>query len=365
MSCGAVTLEVLAISPESCSGGGDEDLDGATDCFDTECFNRDGCPAGLPGDNCSSAVTVDGAGWEASFNTCSFANDFATSGAAGCKTHGVAGDVVTKVVAAEAGTYRVTFDSGAAGPFGAGNFDSIINVVKSATCPTTPTSFNSCVVSADAGDPEKVDFTAQAGDTFWVLVDGYSSGCGPGKLKVTRLMPENCGDGIDNDGDGETDCADVLDCNGADRAEPLADCPTLTLACESDVAIPSLPYNDNNRDLCDTVRGLDFADDDVCEDYIDETAGGVTYSYTAPVDQTVRVTAVPSGELDLVLNLTRFCNPSGPTGCVAGSDGFSQEVTETTLAAGETVYIPVNLYPSFFGAECGPFNLAVEAIDSP
>ena len=366
-TCGSVTFEVVPVAPEVCTGGVDEDIDGAVDCYDSSCFGRDGCPNGLPNDTCATAEVVDGAGWSARVNTCSFTNDFQGSGSftSGCESHGSAGDAVVRVVAAEAGTYRVTLDAGAAGSSGGGSFDSVINVVKATACPgagsaSGTTGLTACVASVDDGDPETLDFEAAAGEEFWVFFDGYSTGCGPAALSITRLAPEACGDGVDNDGDGGTDCADLDDCNGADRPDPLADCPQLDLTCGTDVVIASLPYSDPGRDMCDYLRAVDF-DADSCESNIESEGGGVTYSYTAPVAQTVTVIATPTAA-DIVLNLSTFCNPAGLTTCVAGSDRLATEEASASLEAGETLYIHVNLYnASYSGDVCEPFSLSVQA----
>lgn len=178
----------IALTELFCAGGVDEDRDGALDCYDSDCFGRDGCPSGLPGDTCATATVITGTSFSATFNSCSFSNNFSSASVGGCRSHGAAGDAIFQVVAAGAGTYRVAYDTGAAGPGGAGAFDSIINVARnvgmSATCPT---SLTNCVASSDQGDPESVDFTAAAGDIFWVMVDGFSSGCGTGTVTITKL----------------------------------------------------------------------------------------------------------------------------------------------------------------------------------
>jgi hypothetical protein len=351
-TCGSVSFEVIPVAPEACTGGVDDDLDGAVDCYDSGCFGVDGCPAGMPNDTCDSAETITGDAWRASFNTCSFTSGFSGSPqfGSGCRTHGAAGDALVKVVAPAAGTYSVTFDGRASG------FDSVVNVLKSPDCPTA---FNAaCVASSDIGAVEKVRFSAEAGESFWVMVDGYSTGCGAGTLTVTRLAPENCGDGIDNDDDGFTDCADLVECNG------VGACPQRELACGSDVTIAALPYADSARDLCafDSAQLFDGA---TCNDNIDASLGGMVYSYTAPVAQSVRVTVTPLDEqaTDLVVNLTNYCDSEGATTCLDDSDTFGAEEVNADLAAGETLYIHVNLYDSFSSNSCGAVDVNVEVVD--
>jgi uncharacterized repeat protein (TIGR02543 family) len=361
------------VAPESCTGAFDEDHDGFVDCYDPDCVGRPGCPAGYPDDTCATATTIRGAFWSSTFDTCAYTANYSGTATNGCKTHGSAKDAIVRIVADVAGTYRVSFDTGAAGVGGTGSFDSTLNVVKSVSCPN---SFNSCVASSDRGDPERVDIPALAGETFWVLADGYGTRCGVGRLTVTRLEPEQCSDGIDNDDDGLTDCSDISDCNGAIRPAPLQNCPFLDFRCAADVNITSLPFTNNGRNLCNHQSAETFSTTSACKAYVDPSLGGIIYAYRAPVSQKVRVTAIPRstwydeffGEslpIDLLLNLTKQCSPTAdPTPCVASSDSPTEdtEVAETTVAANETLYIHVNLANSPYGNDCGNIDLRVEVV---
>lgn len=60
---------------------------------------------------------------------------------------------------------------------------------------------------------ELVTFNAQANTTYYIVVDGYNSAQGPFALSFQCTAAEICNDGLDNDGDGDTDCDDP-DCNG-------------------------------------------------------------------------------------------------------------------------------------------------------
>jgi uncharacterized repeat protein (TIGR02543 family) len=359
--------------PEECAGGVDEDFDGLFDCFDPDCVNRNGCPATLPGDTCATAAVVNSSAWANQLDTCRYANNFGTSGIGGCKTHGSGGDAVLKFVPTVSGTYRVNLDTGPPGTVS--GFDSTLNVVRGASCPTV---FNSCLASADGGDPEQLDFAAVAGETYWILADGYGSRCGMARLTVSRLEAERCGDGVDNDGDGLTDCNDITDCNGAVRPPPLANCPSVNFRCQSDVTVTALPYSNPGRDLCNhsSVEEFDRSTATRCKPDVDSELGGIVYAYTAPAPQRVRVTVTPIGTwfepeggewlpIDVVLNLTRICsNTADPTPCLASSDVSESvfETAEVALAAGETLYAHVNLWASPFGNDCGVVDVKIEAL---
>ncbi len=371
----------IIIGAESCSGAIDEDNDGFVDCYDADCLGRPGCAATYPDDTCANATTVQGGVWSQLLNSCAYANNFAASAAGGCKRHGSEGDVIVKLVAQTAGLYRVTHDTKANGATG---FDSVINVMKATTCPTT---FNSCVAASDRGNPERVEFTAAAGETFWILADGYGTGCGVSRLTIQKVEAERCDDGLDNDGDGRTDCQDLGtydaagtlltpgDCNGVARAAPLSACPFLDFRCGTDVVVGAMPFTNSGRNLCSFSRFEDFmATGYACTANIDPTLGGITYAYTAPVAQKVRVTATPRGTwfddlsgtsepIDIVLNLSRYCSPtSALTPCLATSDTPGQETADVTLAAGETFYAHVNLYNSPFGNDCGAIDLTMQVV---
>ena len=71
----------------------------------------------------------------------------------------------------------------------------------------------SSVVSGVGTD--SVTFTAEVGRTYYIIVEAFG-GTGSFDLSFqdnTGGCPEDCNDGIDNDNDGDTDCADT-DCIG-------------------------------------------------------------------------------------------------------------------------------------------------------
>ncbi len=60
---------------------------------------------------------------------------------------------------------------------------------------------------------EQVVFQAQANTTYYVVVDGFSGAESAYSLSFMCTGVEICDDGVDNDGDGQADCADN-DCDG-------------------------------------------------------------------------------------------------------------------------------------------------------
>ncbi len=86
--------------------------------------------------------------------------------------------------------------------------------------------WNSCGGSVLACDDDGgtgflslVELTASFGTTYYIRVSGWNGATGPIALDIScsSFTAENCSDGIDNDGDGLVDCADVANC-GMDPA---------------------------------------------------------------------------------------------------------------------------------------------------
>ncbi len=51
---------------------------------------------------------------------------------------------------------------------------------------------NTCVGSADTGNPEEFGFTATAGTDYWVIVDGWNGGVGDYTLDITETTATGC-----------------------------------------------------------------------------------------------------------------------------------------------------------------------------
>jgi hypothetical protein len=67
----------------------------------------------------------------------------------------------------------------------------------------------SCVdYGAASGTADEASFTAEAGLTYYVVVDGYAGAAGQFDVTVTCADAETCDDGIDNNGNALIDCSD-------------------------------------------------------------------------------------------------------------------------------------------------------------
>jgi len=339
----------------ACGDQLDNDQDGMTDCYDGDCKASALCPNGAIGDTCAGAVSIDTLPSSADFDTCDYTSDYAQSSTGGCKTMGSAGDVTAHFVAPEDGDYRVSFTTGLGG---SSTFDSVLNVVKGDVCPSAPIA--ACWAGVDdavAAPTEALTLTALAGESFWILADGYGAGCGIANLAVVRLTDELCDDEVDNDGDGLIDCADP-DCKAS---EPLL-CPTPAGETCSDTAIEvlSLPFSDATRSTCDFAQDY-TADGDTCQDY---SGSEVIYRYTATAPATLEVTLQALGEpTDMVLSARLGCPDTIVLDqCIASEDAHSvalAEVMQVAVEAGETLYI---FAAPYFSSRCTGYELEVHEL---
>jgi len=95
-----------------------------------------------------------------------------------------------------------------------GSMDAVIRVLD--TCDATA----ACLFSEDYGETD-LSFVAPADGTYFVILEAYSSSSTSVDYHFTIDVPppeSQCGDGVDNDFDGDTDCEDS-DCAGQGSCE--------------------------------------------------------------------------------------------------------------------------------------------------
>ncbi|TNF32443.1 MAG: hypothetical protein EP329_10200 [Deltaproteobacteria bacterium] len=204
-----------------CDNGEDDDHDGLADCYDPDCEATAACPA-LLGGACDTAITVDAVPAALVTDTCPYGDDFRTLwGAPGCETQldpfAVGRDVVIRFVAPAAGDYLLRGDDNVDKSIWGGWLPHVNIVDGAAGCPARD--FSSCLAHFDFFGFDVIDrvvVTATApGDTFYIVVDSDRTTCDRFGFYVTPWAPEagRCADGVDDDGDGATDCRDA-DCAG-------------------------------------------------------------------------------------------------------------------------------------------------------
>jgi hypothetical protein len=349
-ACGNGTMRIVGVAPEVCDDNSDNDADGAIDCADRDCFGVGACPSAPPGDSCATPVVVNTTTFSQSFASCSYTNSFQASAANNCRTMGSAGDVVVSFTAPEDGTYRIVYDTGAAGEGGTGSFDAILNVVKQATCPTVPIA--SCLVGVDNGDPETATITAVAGETFWIIADGWSSGCGNATLNINKLAPEVCDDTVDNDGDARVDCNDS-DCLGVGTCRTAAPGET----CQTAIEITGTTFSQAFTTTCDFVSTFQASGGNNCRTM--GSAGDAIVKLVAPQTGRYRFSfdtgaagSGGTGSFDSILNVVKSttCPTTPIAACVAGADGGDPENVAFDAVAGETFWVIADGFSTGCGA---------------
>ena len=186
-----------------------------------------------------------------------------------------------------------------------------------------------------------------AGEKLYVGVD--SAGAGGGftiELSCTPSAETDCGDGVDEDEDGATDCDDD-DCAGAPACVSQG-CPAAaTIACGGVDSSATWAAGATTR----------FDAYDGCADPYEYPAPEYIYAFTAAADGSVFVTLTDeSAETDLVI----LADSSGdclPDGCLA----WGLDAASFVAQAGETYYVVVDGYLT----DQGSFTVSVACGDQP
>ncbi len=185
-----------------CNDGQDNDLDGLTDCEDPDCATYSYCEESQ---SCQAPLHVDSFPFAISGDDfyADFTNDhtFTGGGSVGCGTANGSEAVFTVDLLAG---QRLRMDE-------PGSLDVVFRVLG--TCTTSP---YTCLLSQDSPETN-VQFVAPVDGTYFIVLEAYYSSHTSRAYDFTMhrfdVTETSCDDGIDNDGDGLTDCADP-DCYG-------------------------------------------------------------------------------------------------------------------------------------------------------
>jgi hypothetical protein len=218
-------LPICAVGTEDCTNKRDDDRDGAVDCDDPDCANHPSCQSLL----CKPAldfgkIAAQGAKVTRSFNTTERPDTYTSP----CAVPG-GGEVVAHFSLAAKTDLKLAYSQ----PAG----DHVIGIFRAGVgeaCNANP------VKCFDPDSAKTGDFSVKqlpAGD-YYLFVEAFAATL-EGKMDVTistqtPLRPEVCNNGIDDDGDGAVDCAD-LDC----AFEPAC----ITQNCQVDVNLGTLVIN--------------------------------------------------------------------------------------------------------------------------
>jgi hypothetical protein len=218
-----------------------------------------------------------------------------------------------------------------------------------------------------------IQFDVVAGDTYYIVVDGYYGAAGsfalelscdpvspgddddtvgPGDDDDAATTPEDCADGIDNDADGAVDCADA-DCAN-DPSCAVGVCTAVGTLSEgatstwennglgSTSVISSYPCQPNWDE-----SGPEFA-----YIYVASQSGQATVELALIADELIEFVFGPLDDLDVfVLDGSGACDPSA---CVAGGD----TTVTWNVSAGSTWYIVVDGYQG----DVSPYDLTLTLV---
>ena len=217
-----VHLDCTAEVEWNCVDGQDDDDDGLIDCEDPDCEGQEACP--LP--QCDPGWTLDCGGVDSWRNYGAGSTDLLDDYACTIFTqHGpefsyrftapLDGDVTVSLTGVTADLDLM-----------------VLSVPEGGECLA-----ENCIASGDLDGDDTATFTASAGTTYYIVVDGYNGNQGSYTLRldcaaaVTNEL--DCGNDIDDDEDGLTDCEDVDDCEDAVAcAEPQESCQAAgTIGC--------------------------------------------------------------------------------------------------------------------------------------
>ncbi|MFH1532046.1 MAG: hypothetical protein ABIK09_15075 [Pseudomonadota bacterium] len=254
-----IELSCPLITETKCDDGQDNDLDGLSDCLDTDC-------AGAP--FCQGVCVPTREAW------CGFAEGFSNMGWG--STHNV-----SKYPQCNSYTYS--------GPEITYRFTAPYDTTLSVKLALETASTDLLILGEDcdptsclAAGMDTVAFPVEGGETYSVVVDGYNAAVGTYLIAFDCTSEDEvlCNDGEDNDADGLVDCLDEEDCT-TDPACPKCS-PKDVLTCgESDT------WTTADSDATDVVT------DYTCNA---NTYDGPEYTYEYTADASGQVTVTLSSE---------------------------------------------------------------------
>ena len=290
---------------EQCSNGTDDDGDGLVDCNDPDCAPSPACGGGGGGgpanDLCGDAQAV-GEGVFAFDNSGAFLD-----GPTACDGN-MDTDVWFAYTASASGTATIE-TCGTAGSLD----DSVLIVYDGGTCPPSPT----CLASDDDGCTSPnfsstVTVPVVGGNTYLIQVGGWNGAMGNSDLSISLgggpAPVENCTNGVDDDGDGLTDCSDP-DCSAN---------PACGGGGSNDLCINATPVDEGSWAFDNSAAALDGPTD--CDGNM---ATDVWFLYTASATGTATIgTCNAGGTMDdtvLIVYDGSAC-PTAGAPCIASAD---------------------------------------------
>ena len=209
---GEYVLSIIELESGRCDDGADNDDDDAEDCFDIDCATDDACLFdGCAEDDLGSELGTIATGALTDFP---YAYTASCGDAAGGEPAGGrnAPDAFFTWSAPFSGTF--TFDT-----LGS-DYDTLLTILDG-DCGGDEIACNDDAFSGDIRTRSSITLDLAEGASITIVVGGWGSSTGDFVLNATAVELV-CADGIDNDLDGDTDCADE-DCVGSEACLEICD----------------------------------------------------------------------------------------------------------------------------------------------
>ena len=259
-----IDIELLVAPPESCLDGIDNDFDGDADCLDSDCSMAAHCqPIEMISDCdptfCTFAALAGPNGGD--LCTCSLlglqhpSSDDVVGSGASCNAFGDGDDLIINFNVAAYDAYSITTCEITPEDSSIAVFDGDpTGVANELACGSDAVMEpNFCSEITDNGGNGPPLFASLSGiTTMWVQVDEFNNGAFWNdvdervfQVELIAAAPEICNDALDNDLDGDFDCADS-DCNASASCSPVE---TIS-GCDPTYCSFSLGMGPNGGDLC-------------------------------------------------------------------------------------------------------------------
>ncbi len=377
--------------PESnCANGIDDDADGWTDCNDPDCALDPNCATG---EDCDNGVDDDGDG-DVDCDDSDCSADLACVDPGECSPiqNITCGDVIASSNTAPGSTDDI--DEWCGNPLPPGwtgpeitylftpTADGFVDITLSGLSEDLDIQ---AVVEDDGCDPEdceangwnpppqdeQMDWFAFQGTPYYIVIDGWNGAESSFTMTVTCTPLEEtgfCDNGIDDDEDGDVDCADVdclgdaacpeLDCSNGidDDADGHIDCADPD--CQTDpTCIPESNCvdgidNDGDGDVdcddsdCASAPACNVPED--CEDGIDNDGDGDVDCDDDDCDDDPVCDDDPGDGECCIANGTPGCEDEVGQACVCALDPYCCNVTWDAICADE--------YDDACGGDCSTTN---------
>ena len=222
---------------EICDNGKDDNGDGLVDCSDSQCKSFPAClHAACTADVDFGAIASSGASVTRTFSTAAATASYST-----CAPPGGVARVGSFSLAASADV-KLDFSQGKGSAH-------VVAVFRAGVGQPCDQNLVDCLRVGQDPTASRT-YNGLAAGNYWIVVQSFTGTTGSVTITLSTskvTTPEICNNGIDDDGDGAIDCAD-LDCAGASNCRP----------CTADINLGAIVVGDSPKTaVVDTTTGSD------------------------------------------------------------------------------------------------------------